>query len=361
LARNNDPTFFFSPFAHSTSLPVQHAVNADNVQPEQGISLVTGASGFVGSALVDYLCRLGRPVRAMVRNPAAVSPLQARGIPVVLADLRDYQSLLNAVQGVDAVYHIAALFRQAGLPAHEFYEVNAEGTRRLLDAALAAGVRRVVHCSTVGVLGHISNPPADETTPYNPGDVYQHSKMEGEKIALQYFRSGKIPGVVIRPAMIYGPGDRRTLKLFRMIARRRFFYVGSGELEVHFVDVRDLVRAFVMAMDHQEISGQVYIIAGERALPLREMVEIIARELGVPPPRWHLPVRPMQWLGSICEAVCTPLRIQPPIFRRRVDFFTKRRSFDISKAKRELGYQPARSLEQEVAEIIAWYRQHGWL
>ena len=361
MARNNEPTFFFSPYVHSTSLLAQVAMHANDVQPRPEINLVTGASGFVGSALVDYLHRLGRPVRAMVRNPAAVPPLRARGIPVTVADLHDYQSLLKAVQGVDYIYHIAALFRQAGLPEREFYEVNAEGTRRLLEAAVAGGVRRVVHCSTVGVLGHINNPPADEGAPYNPGDVYQRSKMQGEKIALQYFRSGKIAGVVIRPAMIYGPGDRRTLKLFRMIARRRFFYVGSGELEVHFVDVRDLVRAFVMAMDREEISGEVYIIAGERALPLREMVEIVARELGVAPPRWHLPVRPLQWLGSICESVCIPLHIQPPIFRRRVDFFTKRRSFDTSKAARELGYSPAKSVEEEVAEIIAWYRQHGWL
>lgn len=325
------------------------------------LSLVTGASGFVGSVLTDYLISLGRPVRAMVRNPAAIPGLEKKGAEVVVADLKDSESLQRAVDGVGCIYHIAALFRQAGLPEREYYEVNAEGTRRLFEAAIAAGVRRIVHCSTVGVLGHIEHPPADENTPYNPGDVYQRSKMEGEKIALDFFQSGRIRGVVIRPAMIYGPGDRRTLKLFRMIARRRFFYVGKGEMEVHFIHVRDLARAFVLAMDQEAINAEIYIIAGERALPLREMVELIARELGVPPPRLHLPVRPVQLLGTICEAVCTPFRINPPIFRRRVDFYTKRRSFDASKAARELGFHPEKRVEEEIAEITAWYREHGWL
>jgi len=325
------------------------------------LNLVTGASGFVGGVLVEHLLQLGRPVRAMVRNPAAAPALQQKGAEVVQADLRDAASLQRAVRGVSRVYHIAALFRQAGLPEREYYEVNAEGTRRLLQACTEAGVRRVVHCSTVGVLGHIARPPADESTPYNPGDVYQRSKMEGEKIALEFFRSGRLRGVVIRPAMIYGPGDRRTLKIFRMVARRRFFYVGRGDLEVHFIHVRDLARAFVLAMDHEEINGEVYIIAGERPLPLKEMVGIIARQLGVPAPRIHLPVKPMQWLGSLCEAVCTPLHIPPPIFRRRVDFFTKRRSFDASKAARELGFRPEKTVEEEIAEITDWYRRHGWL
>ena len=182
------------------------------------LMLVTGANGYVGMAIVDLLVQAGVPVRAMVRNPKNADALKRPGVEVVIADLQDKESLRAAVSGVWGIFHIGAIFRQAGLPEEVFYDINAEGTRRLFDVAIEAGVKRIIHCSTGGVLGHIANPPGNESSPYNPGDMYQRSKLEGEKIAMEYFRSGKMGGVVIRPAMIYGPGDTRNLKLFRMIA-----------------------------------------------------------------------------------------------------------------------------------------------
>jgi dihydroflavonol-4-reductase len=325
------------------------------------LSLVTGAGGYVGTEVVRQLRDLGRPVRAMVRNPAQAAALEKLGASVVIADLQKAETLPPAVAGVRFVYHIGALFRAAGLPESVFRDINAEGTRRLLDAAIAAGVRRFVHCSTGGVLGHIENPPADENTPYNPGDEYQRTKMEGEMIALDYFRAGRIGGVVIRPAMIYGPGDTRNLKMFKLIARGLFFYVGDGATKVHFIDVRDLARAFLLAMDQEERNGEIYLICGRTSVTQKEMADRIADTLGVRRPWLHLPVKPMQWLGSLCEAVCRPLRVQPPIFRRRVDFFTKHREFNGAKAARELGFQPAQPFEDEVREIVRWYQRHGWL
>ncbi len=319
--------------------------------------LVTGAGGFVGANLVRHLVRQGVRVRALVRRreQAAVLP----DVEVVEGDLRDRDSLRRAVRGVAGIHHIASIFRQAGLPATEFEATNVEGVRNLLDAAIETGVRRVVHCSTVGVLGDVRNPPADESTPFNPGDVYQESKVRGEQLALEYFRSGRIAGVVIRPAMVYGPGDTRMLKLFKMIALGRFFYVGGGETLLHFVDVRDLARAFELAMGRADRTGEVYIAAGREAVPLRELVNFSADYLRVRRPRLHLPVRPMQLLGSAVEAVCTPLRIPPPIFRRRVDFYTKNRSFRGEKAARELGFVATRPFQQEVIEIIDSYLESG--
>jgi len=326
-----------------------------------GLSLVTGASGFVGGHVVKLLVESGVRVRGMVRDPAKAEPLEKLGVETVTADLRDAESLRRAVDGVDHVYGIASLFRQAGLPEEVFHDINAEGIRRLFDAAIDAGVRRIVHCSTVGVLGHVADPPGTEESPYSPGDMYQRTKLEGEKIAMEYFRSGKMRGVVIRPAMIYGPGDTRNLKLFRMIAKGHFFYVGPGRQCVHFIDVRDLARAFYLAMTRDDVNAEVFIIAGEKAVPLVEMVTRIADELGVKRPRIHLPVKPMQWLGSACEAICRPLHINPPIFRRRVDFFTKNRHFDGSKARRDLGFEPAKTFEAEIADIIKWYKEQSWL
>ncbi len=330
-------------------------------EAQQPISLVTGAAGYVGGEVVRQLLERKARVRAMVRNPSQAAELERLGVEVVVADLQKPETLPAAVQGVTYLYHVASLFRAAGLPESVFHDINAEGTRRLLDSAIAAGVKRFVHCSTGGVLGHIQNPPADENAPYNPGDAYQRSKLEGEQIAMDYFRSGKIRGVVIRPAMVYGPGDTRNLKMFRMIARRKFFYVGDGTTKVHFVDVRDLARGFILAMEHDELNAEIYHIPGPKSVTQKEMAEMIANELGVRPPWIHLPVKPMQWLGSACEAICAPLGIDPPIFRRRVDFFTKHREFNGAKAARDLGYRPAQSLEDEVRENTRWYRQHDWL
>jgi nucleoside-diphosphate-sugar epimerase len=323
--------------------------------------LVTGAGGFVGSVLTGELARRGLTVRGLVRKPEQTAAIEALGAESALGDVRDAESLRRAVEGVSGIYHIAALFRQADQPDSVYYDINAEGTRRVLEAARAAGVRRVVHCSTIGVLGDVKEVPATETTPYNPGDVYQRSKLEGEKIALECFRSGAVSGTVIRPAMIYGPGDTRNRKIFKMIARRCFFYVGRGANLVHFVDVRDLARAFVLAMEHPDVNGEIFIVAGNRYMPLREFAGIVADRLGVPPPRLHLPVRPMQALGTLCETVCKPLGVNPPLYRRRVDFFTKDRAFDCRKVRDRLGFKPQQDVEAEVDDILADYKKRGWL
>lgn len=322
---------------------------------------MTGAGGYVGGEIVRQLLERGMPVRAKVRNPAQAPPLERLGAEVVIADLQKPETLPAAVDGVSHVYHVASLFRAVGLPESVFNDINCEGTRRMLDAAIAAGVQRFVHCSTGGVHGHIENPPADEEAPFNAGDSYQRTKLEGEKVAMEYFRSGRMRGVAIRPAMVYGPGDTRNLKMFRMIAHGKFFFVGDGTTKVHFVDVRDLARAFIIAMEKEHLNAEVYLVPGAKSVTQKEMANLIALELGVRPPWLHLPVRPMQWLGSACEAVCAPFGIEPPIFRRRVDFFTKHREFNGAKAARDLGYRPARQFEDEVRENTRWYRQHGWI
>jgi dihydroflavonol-4-reductase len=323
--------------------------------------LVTGASGEIGHAVVSHLRALNVSVRAMLRTTAKGAAAKALGAEVVIADLTDRPSLDRAVQGCVGVYHIGALYRDAGLPDAAYFAANADGTRALLDAAIAAGVERFVHTSTGGVLGDIKTPPGSHLTPYAPGDVYQRSKTEGEKIALEYFRSGKIRGVVIRPAMVYGPGDTRHLKLFRMIARGRFFFVGPGDKSVHFIDIRDLARAYRLAMERTEVSGEIYHIAGEAPLPLRDAVNLIADRLGVRRPWLHLPIKLTQAIGSACEIVCAPFGIAPPIYKRRVDFFTKARHFDTSKSARELGFHPSLPSRDEIVAVTDYFRAHHML
>jgi len=148
--------------------------------------LVTGATGFTGGHLAKYLVDRGDDVRALVRAKSRerfdASPMARRVIPME-GDLMDAASVRGAVEGVDVVYHIAATYREAGQPDSAYREINIEGTRHVLEAAKAAGVKRVVHCSTGGVHGHIANPPANEDAPFNPGDVYQETKLAAEKLA----------------------------------------------------------------------------------------------------------------------------------------------------------------------------------
>ena len=323
--------------------------------------LITGASGFVGGHVVNAALDSGYSVRALVRDRDRAQALEARGVELALGDLRDQASLNAAAKDCIGVLHIAALFRETNFPEAVFNDINLEGTRRLLDAAIAAGASRFVHCSTSGVLGELKEVPASEETPYNPSDMYQRSKTAGEQLALEYFRSNKISGVVIRPAMIYGPGDTRLFKIFRLISKQRFFYVGKGDAFVHFIDVRDLARAFILALEARQHSGEIYTIAGERAMTLKQAADFIADELGVARPWLHLPKRTTQLLGTVCEAVCAPFGISPPIYRRRVDFYTKHRCFRTEKAARDLGFKPARAFVDEVRDIIAWYRDHDML
>jgi dihydroflavonol-4-reductase len=323
-------------------------------------ALVTGATGFTGSHLVRELVRSGQSVRALARNAD-----RARSLPgeadVVIGDITDPSVVERAVNGCDVVYHLAASFREAGVPDSRYREVHVDATRRLLEAARAGGVTRFIHCSTIGVHSHIANPPADETCPHNPGDIYQQTKSEGERLALDFAREHGFPLSVVRPATIYGPGDMRLLKLFRAIARRRFAMIGRGEVFLHMVHVDDLVRGFRLAAERPEAIGEVFIIAGNQYVTLNELSERIARIWNVPPPRLHLPVWPFYLAGALCEAVCVPLRVEPPIFRRRVAFFTKSRGFTIEKARRLLGYEPQVDLQAGLQQTAAWYRQQGYV
>ena len=280
---------------------------------------------------------------------------------VVEGDLADATSLARLVEGSDAVLHVAAVYRTAGHKDAYYREVNVAGTERLLEAAARAGVRRFVHTSTVGVHGHVEWPPADETAPFAPGDVYQDTKAEAENLALDFGRRRGLPVAVVRPGAIYGPGETRLLKLFRAIARGRYAIVGSGEPFYHPVYIDDLVDGFLLALEREEAVGQAFIVAGPRYVSQRELATLIARHTGGRVLPFRVPAWPLQWAGTVCEALCVPFGIDPPLHRRRVDFWVKSRAFSIDKARRLLGYAPKVDLDEGIARTTAAYREAGWL
>jgi nucleoside-diphosphate-sugar epimerase len=323
--------------------------------------LVTGTTGFTGGHLCERLARDGAPVRALVRDPARARASHPPSVELVAGDLRDPASLARAVEGVDTVYHIAAVFRPENVSRREMWETNVDGVRHLLEASHAAGVRRFVHCSTIGVHGDVRHPPADENSPYAPGDHYQESKTEGERVALAWMREGKLEVSVFRPGGIYGPRDLRFLKLIRAVARRRFVMLGRGEVRYQMVYIDDLVDGILRCGRCPQAVGEVFILTGEPAVTLNELVGTIAGVLGVPAPRLRIPVWPVYAAGALCEAACRPFGVQPPLYRRRVDFFRKNRWFDIAKAKRVLGYRPRVDLATGIARTVAWYREQAYL
>jgi nucleoside-diphosphate-sugar epimerase len=326
-----------------------------------GLVLVTGTTGFTGGHLCRRLAESGYRVRALVRDAARAAATHPAGVELSVGDLRDAAALERAVDGVDTVYHIAALFRPENVSRRDMFDVNVAGTRSLLAASARAGVRRFVHCSTVGVHGDVHEPPANEDAPFAPGDYYQESKAEGERVAQEYQREGRLPVAIFRPGGIYGPGDLRFLKLVRAVARRRFVMIGRGDVKYQMVFIDDLVDGIVRCGTLPQAAGQTYILTGEPALTLRELVDTIANAVGAPAPRWRVPFWPVYLAGALCEGVCKPLGINPPLYRRRVDFFRKMRWFDIAKAKRELGYAPRTDLPTGLQKTVAWYRAHGQL
>src|SRR5690606_4039736 len=184
--------------------------------------------GFTGGHLARHLRARGYDVRLLVREPARAASLGS-GFDIVQGDLTDRDALARACEGREVVYNIAALYRQAGLPKERYHDVNARAVGWLIETAAAAGARRVVHCSTVGVHGDVEHPPANEDAPLRPGDVYQWTKLDGESIARQTAGRVGLELVIARPTGIYGPGDRRLLKLFKGVATGRFVMLGRGD------------------------------------------------------------------------------------------------------------------------------------
>ncbi len=322
---------------------------------------LTGASGYTGGRLLEALRARGDEVAVLVRPESVSERLRSRASRVVEGGLGDAEAASRLVEGADAVLHVAAVYRTAGHPDSYYREVNVVGTERLLEAAARAGVRRFVHTSTVGVHGHVERPPADETAPFAPGDIYQATKAEAEALVLEFHRKRGLPVAVVRPGAIYGPGETRFLKLFRAIARGRYAIVGTGRTFYHPVYIDDLVSGFLLALDRPEAVGEAFLVCGPTYVSQADLAALVARHTGGRVLPFRIPARPVQWAGDLVEALCVPLGLEPPLHRRRVDFWTKSRAFTIEKARRLLGYDPKVDLDEGLRRTAASYREAGWL
>lgn len=317
--------------------------------------LITGAGGFIGSHLVDSQLEQGHEVRAvdlyldLLQHQSANPNLEA-----IQGNITDDKLVKKLVEGIDVVYHLASAHLDVSLSDEHYRRVNVGGTLALLEAAQKAGVKRFVHCSSVGVIGDVENPPADETTECNPTNIYERTKLEGEKEALTYFERTGFPVVVMRPAWVYGPRCPRTAKLMRTISKGRFFFFGDGHNMRHPVYISDTVKALELCASMDGINGEIFIIGGEHAVPVSELVDIMSKEMGLRTPKLHLPIALGLLGGYSLEVAFKLIGKQPPFSRRSVDFFLKHNAYDIDKAKRMLGYQPQTDLQTGIQNTIQW-------
>jgi 2-alkyl-3-oxoalkanoate reductase len=325
--------------------------------------LVTGGTGFTGKALVKRLLDEGHQVVALdYKEGIKTEELRKWGAEVIIGSVTDEDVVRRAVKGVEVVQHLAAAFREMNVPDTYYREVNVEGTRRVLQAAEEAGVRRFIYCSTCGVHGNVERPPADENAPIQPADYYQRTKYEAEPVVLEHHRKGPMKCVILRPAAIYGPGDpERFGMIFRRVNKGTFPMFGDGRTLYHPVYVENLVDAHLLVMKDGVGDGEAYLIADEEYYEIETIVRKVARALDKEVRIPHLPVTPVVLVGHIVEKACKPFGITPPIFPRRVDWYRQNRAFDITKAKRDLGYRPRVGLDEGLRKTAEWYKAEGYM
>jgi 2-alkyl-3-oxoalkanoate reductase len=321
---------------------------------------VTGGTGFTGAALVERLLRDGHDVVSLDKQPGLIDEaLQHAGARLVYGSITDRDLVAECSKGTEVVMHLAAAFREIGVPDDVYKEVNVDGTRIVAEEALKAGARKLVYCSTQGVHGHIANPPGDETSPIAPADYYQQTKYEGE-LELKRLDGTSIEYTILRPTAIYGPGDPgRFQMIFRRVRTGTFPMFGSGRTYYHPIYVDNLVDAFLLAMGPGKGSGEAYIIGDEKYFSIEELVRLVGTSLNVDVRIPHYPIWPLVAAGHACEKLCKPFGIEPPIFPRRVDWFRQVRAFKIDKARRELGYEPRVDIGTGLRRTAEWYLATG--
>ncbi|GAK58103.1 hypothetical protein U27_05076 [Candidatus Vecturithrix granuli] len=328
-------------------------------------ALVTGASGFVGAHLVKLLVEQGHKVYALVRKTSKIQALEDLKTTLVYGDVCDKASLSQIFQrysDIDTVFHLASILTPVSIDDRIYWDINYQGTQHLLDVCREANLRAFVQCSSVGVIGPLPEIPADERSRCAPDSAYGETKYKAELLALEYHKSFNVPVTVVRPAWVYGPGDRRTYKFFRMVAKGRFFLIGTGQTRLSPVYVEDVARGLVLCAEKIDAAiGEVFIVSGGVTVSLESLAKAIAQEAGSSLLPLKVPAGLAKVGATICETMCKPLGIEPPIHHRRLDFFLRDQAFDISKIQRTLGFQPEIELSDGVKRTVAWYKEQGWL
>jgi dihydroflavonol-4-reductase len=326
--------------------------------------LITGGTGFIGSRLALASRQLGHeivvagqvntePERARLRE------LEAAGVSVEQGPLQDADYARRIAGGCQLVIHLAAAQHEANVADDYFFDVNVNGTRTLIEACKQAHVGRFVYGSTIGVYGEYRGEPLDELTAPRPLNVYGRSKLAAEELVRSY--AERLPISIVRISETYGPGDFRLLKLFRAVDRGRFMFIGSAKNQRQAIHVQDLVNGLMLAATHPAAVGETFVMAGHETMTTREMAQRVALALGRKAPTLSVPLWPFLAAAVVLEKTLSPLGIQPPLHRRRLDFFRKSFLLSTAKAQRLLGFTPEIAFAKGAVQTADWYRREGYL
>jgi nucleoside-diphosphate-sugar epimerase len=326
--------------------------------------LVTGGTGFIGSHLAEEGRGRGADVVVLgltdrPEEQANAELLTRLGAEVLSGSITDPELCRRAARGATHIFHLAVAMREGGKSDEFFETINLDGTRHLLQAATQERVQRFVYCSTIGIYGHRAPGITTEESPLSPGNIYERTKVAAERLVRDFAENCGLPAVVLRPADVYGPRDQRLLKMFKGVSQGRFPLFGGGQGRRHMVYVDDVVSAFFKACERDEALGQGLIVAGPRPCTLRELLDQVAAVTGSKRYGFRLPLAPMLGLAAAVEDVCAALAIDPPIYRRRMDFFYSDSAFDTSRARRVLDWHPRVDLEEGIRRTFEDYRTRG--
>ena len=322
--------------------------------------LLTGGTGFIGSRVLSRLLERGHQVNLVVnRTPPGVP--EGPSVRHHHCDLKDPVNFRGAGFKAEAAINVAGQLRVAGIPDAQYWKVHYEATKHVLEECARFGLRRLVHVSTTGVYGVTGKRPVAEEGPIRPSDIYERTKWEAERYAREYCSDGRIDLVVARPALVYGPGDRHLLGLYRAIQGGYFRLIGDGSNLVHPIYIDDLVEGLLICLERPEARGGTYNMVGEGPVTFRRFCEAIASALGRPLPRWRIPRGAAMAAGFVLEGVRAVTGVGVPLTRDRVRFMSSDRADDGGRARREIGFVAPTGLDEGVGRTVAWYREKGWI
>lgn len=324
--------------------------------------LVTGGGGFIGSHVVEYLLRQGYYVRTIDIDTSDLKYLEGNSnLEVIEGNLMDNQIISGLVQDIDIVYHLASLHLSIASSDQMYAENNYGGTKLLLEESHRQGVSRFVYVGTVGVMKDMGRAAADEGSPINPTTIYEKTKWMAEKFVTDYYQQTQYPITIVRPSFVYGPRCPRTIKLFKNINKGRFFLVGDGSTYRQSAYVTDMAEGIWLASQKEEAIGQVYVISGDEQTTVKDLLDGISELTGKKLLPFRIPPFVMYPLSALVEFGFKIIKKEPPFSRRSLLFYLNNYLYDISKAKRDLGYQPKVSLKQGLKLTYDWILENGML
>jgi len=325
--------------------------------------LVTGANGFVGRHLIVALQKRGDSVRALSSPTGDTTWLKQHDIAVFRGDIRAQETLTEPMRGVDAVVHLVAETKKKWGPMQSSYVINVTGTENVCRAAIKADVRRLIHISTSAIYDMGIGRLVTEDDLLKPlDDPYCFTKAQGDNLVQRMIREDHLPAVIIRLGALLGPGDSLNFgRLAERVRAGKGIIVGSGNNAIPFVYITDVVQALLLALDSEQAAGHIYNISNDHPLTQKQYLSAIAQEMGVAPPRIHVPYYPMYVAAYAAERITalSGYRIPPLATRHGIKILGEDGRLSIAKARNDLGYVPQVPIREAVRLTTSWYQQQN--